>query len=377
MLCNDAVNPCFFPVLSLMTTPTDTLIARHIRPDVLAMHAYMVQDSTGLLKLDAMENPFRLPDDLRAALGQRLAEVAMNRYPGSRIDDLRAALAKHAPLPEGFGLMLGNGSDELITLLSVACDLPGASILTPVPGFVMYEVSAQLQGLNFVGVPLTPTFELDEAAMLAAIEQHQPAIVYLAYPNNPTANLFDDAAVERIIQAAPGFVVMDEAYQPFASRSFIGKAANYPNVLIMRTLSKFGLAGVRIGYLIGPKPVIEQLEKVRPPYNVSVLNAEAALFALEHQDEYARQAALLRSERDKLLAALQTLPGINPFPSQANMILLRVPDANAVFAGLKTRGVLIKNVSKMHALLHNCLRLTVGTPQENEQMMLALKASLV
>ena len=353
------------------------LVSACIRPDVQAMHAYMVQDSTGLLKLDAMENPFRLPDDLRAALGQRLAEVAMNRYPGSRIDDLRFALAKHAPLPEGFGLMLGNGSDELITLLSVACDVPGATVLAPVPGFVMYELSAQLQGLKFVGVPLTPHFELDEAAMLAAIQQHQPAIVYLAYPNNPTANLFDDEVIERIIQAAPGFVVMDEAYQPFASRSFIGQAAKYPNVLIMRTLSKFGLAGVRIGYLMGPQPVIEQLEKVRPPYNVSVLNAEAALFALEHQDEYARQAALLRSERDKLLAALQTLPGITPFPSQANMILVRVPDANAVFAGLKARGVLIKNVSKMHVLLHNSLRLTVGTPQENEQMMLALKASLV
>lgn len=363
-------------MVSSMTTCMSQLLTRYIRPDVLAMHAYLVQDSTGLLKLDAMENPFRLPDDLRAALGQRLADVAMNRYPGSRIDDLRAALAKHAPLPEGFRLLLGNGSDELITLLSMACDVPGATVLAPVPGFVMYEVSAQLQGLKFVGVPLTADFALDEAAMLAAIKEHQPAIIYLAYPNNPTANLFDDAVIERIIQAAPGFVVMDEAYQPFASRSFIGQAARYPNVLIMRTLSKFGLAGVRIGYLMGPQAVIQQIEKVRPPYNVSVLNAEAALFALEHQEEYDRQAAVLRSERDKLLAALQNLPGVTPFPSQANMILLRVPDANAVFAGLKARGVLIKNVSKMHALLHNCLRLTVGTPQENEQMMLALKASL-
>lgn len=377
MLCNARVNPLFSPLLSVMTTPPDDLIARHIRPDVLAMHAYMVQASGGLLKLDAMENPFRLPDDLRAALGQRLAEVAMNRYPGQCINDLCAALAKHAALPDGFGLLLGNGSDELITLLSMACDVPGASVLAPVPGFVMYEVSAQLQGLNFVGVPLTADFELDEAAMLAAIQEHQPALIYLAYPNNPTANLFDDAVIDRIIQAAPGFVVMDEAYQPFASRSYISKAAAHPNVLIMRTLSKFGLAGVRIGYLMGPQAVIQQIEKVRPPYNVSVLNAEAALFALEHQEEYDRQAAVLRSERDKLLVELQNLPGVTPFPSQANMILLRVPDANAVFAGLKARGVLIKNVSKMHALLHNCLRLTVGTPQENEQMMLALKASLV
>jgi histidinol-phosphate aminotransferase len=352
------------------------MISRHIRPDVQAMRAYAVQDSTGLLKLDAMENPFRLPEHLRVALGQRLAEVALNRYPGSRIDDLRAALARHAPLPGGFGLVLGNGSDELITLLSVACDVPGAKVLAPVPGFVMYEVSAQLQGLEFVGVPLTADFELDESAMLKAIKEHQPALIYLAYPNNPTANLFDEAVIEKIIQAAPGLVVMDEAYQPFASRSFIGKAATYSNVLIMRTLSKFGLAGVRIGYLMGPQALMQDIEKVRPPYNVSVLNAEAALFALEHEDEYARQAAVLRCERDKLILQLQDLPGVTPFPSQANMILLRVPDATAVFAGLKARGVLIKNVSKLHALLHHCLRLTVGTPLENEQMMLALKASL-
>ena len=357
-------------------TTVARLIDRHIRPDVRAMHAYHVQDSAGLLKLDAMENPFRLPEPLRRKLGERLAEVALNRYPGSRIDDLRAALARHAQLPEGFGLALGNGSDELITLLGVACDTPGAKVLAPAPGFVMYELSAKLQGLEFVSVPLTPGFELDEPAMLAAIERHQPAVTYIAYPNNPTANLFDDAVVERIAEASPGFVVIDEAYQPFASRSFIGQAARHPNVLLMRTLSKFGLAGVRIGYLMGPQAVIQEIDKVRPPYNVSVLNAEAALFALEHEAEFARQAALLRAERDALLAALKALPGVQPFPSEANMILARVPGADAVFDALKARGVLVKNVSRTHPLLKDCLRLTVGTPEENVLMMQALKASL-
>ena len=360
-----------------MKSPTAQRVSDCVRPDVQAMRAYVVQDSDGLVKLDAMENPFPLPDDLRTALGQRLATVALNRYPDKRIDDLRIALAEHAPLPSGFGLMLGNGSDELISLLCLAGSRPGAKVLAPVPGFVMYELSAQLQGLEFVGVPLTANFELDEPAMLQAIEEHQPALVFLAYPNNPTANLFDDASIERIIEAAPGFVVIDEAYQPFASRSFVGKVSCHPHVLIMRTLSKFGLAGVRVGYLMGPQAVIDQIDKVRPPYNISLLNAEAALFALEHVDEYERQSAVLRSEREKLLLQLQGLPGVTPFPSQANMILLRVPDADAVFSGLKARGVLIKNVSKLHSLLHNCLRVTVGTPQENEQMMLALKASLV
>jgi histidinol-phosphate aminotransferase len=347
-----------------------------IRDDVRAMHAYAVQSSAGLVKLDAMENPFRLPEALRAALGARLAEVAINRYPGSRNNDLRCALAKHAGLPDGFDLILGNGSDELISMLSLACARPGASSLAPVPGFVMYDVSARLQGMRSISVPLTADFELDEPAMLAAMAAHQPAIVYLAYPNNPTANLFDDAVIERLIAAAPGLVVVDEAYQPFASRSYIDRVARHSHVLVMRTLSKFGLAGVRLGYLMGPKALIAEIDKVRPPYNVSVLNCEAALFALEHADEFDRQAALLRGERARLMSALRALPGVQPFPSEANMVLARVPDAAVLFAGLKERGVLVKNVSNLHPLLANCLRLTVGTPEENTQLLSALKSSL-
>jgi histidinol-phosphate aminotransferase len=349
---------------------------RVFRADVQSMHAYAVQPSAGLLKLDAMENPHRLPPDLQAHLGQRLGALALNRYPGDRINDLRAALAAYAGLPEGFDLMLGNGSDELISLLAMACDVPGASILAPVPGFVMYAMSAQLQGLKFIGVDLTADFELDEAAMLAAIDEHQPTIVYLAYPNNPTANLWDDAVIEKIIAAAPGLVVMDEAYQPFASRSYIDRVARHPHVLLMRTLSKFGLAGVRLGYMMGPKALIAEVDKVRPPYNISVLNAEAALFALEHADVFAAQAQDLRAQRERLQQALARLPGVKSWPSDANMILVRVPNAPKTFEGLKTRGVLVKNVSKMHPLLANCLRLTVGTADENTQMMAALEASL-
>jgi len=351
-------------------------LSRLIRQDVQSMHAYAVQDATGMIKLDAMENPFGLPAELQAELGRRLGAVELNRYPGERIEVLRQALARHAQLPEGCALMLGNGSDELISLIAMACDVPGASILAPQPGFVMYAMSAQLQGLKFIGVDLTPDFELDEAAMLAAIEQHQPSIVYLAYPNNPTANLWDDAAIERIVQAAPGLVVIDEAYQPFSSRSYLDRLARHPHVLLMRTMSKFGLAGVRIGYMMGARALIEQIDKVRPPYNVSVLNAEAALFALEHASVYEDQAASLREQRAALMQALAAMPQLRAWPSDANMILVRVPDAAAAFEGMKRHGVLVKNVSKMHSLLANCLRLTVGTPEENARMLVALQASL-
>lgn len=352
---------------------------RVIRQDIQDMHAYAVQPSAGLIKLDTMENPYRLPAALQQALGARLASVAINRYPGERNEDLKAALARFAHMPDDCALMLGNGSDELISLLSLACDRPGAVFMAPLPGFVMYGLSAALQGVRFVGVPLDAQFELDEPALLAAIEREKPALLYLAYPNNPTGNLWRTEAIESCIDAmgaVGGLVVMDEAYQPFASRDSMSWLQRHPHVLLMRTLSKFGLAGVRIGYLMGRRELIGELDKLRPPFNVSVLNAEAGLFALEHADEYARQAAAIRQARDELQSQLAKLPGVTPFPSQANMILARVPDAARAFAGMKQRGVLVKNVSALHPLLAQCLRLTVGAPQENERMLDALRQSL-
>ena len=356
---------------------TERALAR-LRPDLQSMHAYAVQDARGLVKLDAMENPHRLPPALQAQLGARLGAVALNRYPGERVEDLKRALAQYAGLPAGFALMLGNGSDELISLLAMACDTPGASILAPEPAFVMYAISARLQGLKFVSVPLTPDFQLDEPALLASIARERPALVYLAYPNNPTAGLWHDDALERVVQAqgaAGGLVVVDEAYQPFAGTSYIDRLTRHGHVLLMRTLSKFGLAGVRIGYLMGPAPLVKQIDKLRPPYNISVLNAEAALFALEHAEVFAQQARAIVAERAALLAALARLPGVTVWPSDANMILARVADADRAFEGIKARGVLVKNVSRMHPLLANCLRLTVGTPDENAQLLAAIQAS--
>jgi histidinol-phosphate aminotransferase len=368
----------------------DALIQRRIRQDVQSMHAYAIQDSAGMVKLDAMENPHRLPAQLQAALGQRLGALALNRYPDGRVNDLRHALAAYAQMPEGFDIMLGNGSDELISLLAMACDVAADPvtgkkpvILAPLPGFVMYAMSATLQGLDFLGVPLTADFELDEAAMLTAIAQHEPAIVYLAYPNNPTANLWNADSMARVVAAAGAvgsLVVLDEAYQPFSSRTYLdimrAQPQQHAHVLLMRTMSKFGLAGVRIGYMVGTKALIAQVDKVRPPYNISVLNYECALFALEHGDVFAQQAAELRAQRTRLLTALRAMPGVKAWDSDANMILIRVADAQKTFEGLKARAILVKNVSKMHPLLAQCLRLTVGTADENTRLLAALQESL-
>lgn len=354
-----------------------TAIQSIIRPDVLAMSSYAVPDATGMVKLDAMENPFGLPDALAAELGSRLAAVALNRYPAPRPRALLDKLRQVMQVPAGCEILLGNGSDELISMIAVACAKPGAAILAPLPGFVMYQMSTLLTNLEFIGVPLTVDLQLDMPAMLSAIATQRPAVIYLAYPNNPTGALFDVAAMEQIIAAAPNsLVVIDEAYQPFAERSWMPRAAEFANVVVMRTVSKLGLAGIRLGYLAGRPEWIAEFDKVRPPYNINVLTQATAEFLLDHVAVLDDQAAQLRAERQQLAAALAVLPGVTVFPSAANFLLVRFPDAAKIFDALFAAGILVKNVSKMHVLLTNCLRLTVGAPHENAQLLAALRAAL-
>ena len=354
----------------------EDVVAATVRDDVRAMAGYHVPDAAGFVKLDAMENPYRLPEALQAELGRRLAAVAVNRYPVPSYGPLKAGLCAAFGVPDGHDVVLGNGSDELIAMLATACARPGACVLAPEPGFVMYRMSAQFAGLRHVGVPLAADFSLDLPAMLAALERERPAIVWLAYPNNPTGNLWDDAAIEAIVRAAPGWVVIDEAYQPFASSTWMGRLGAFPNLAVMRTVSKLGLAGLRLGYLAAPAPLLAELEKVRPPYNVNVLTEAAMLFALEHLPVFDAQAAALRADRQRLQEALAALPGVQPFPSEANFVLARVPDAAALAAALRARRVLVKDVSRMHPLLARCLRLTVGTPAENAALLEAMRAGL-
>jgi histidinol-phosphate aminotransferase len=359
-----------------------SLIENIIRPDIRALSAYHVPDATGLIKLDAMENPYTLPENLRVELGRRLAEVALNRYPAPSYTALKAKICSRLGVPAGFDVVLGNGSDELISIVSLACARPGAKVLAPLPGFVMYAMSAQFAGMEFVGVPLKPDFTLDKEAMLAAIRRHRPAITYLAYPNNPTGTLFDAAAMVEILHAVgdSGIVIVDEAYQPFAQASFMPRLAEFANLVVMRTVSKLGLAGIRLGYMAASSALLNEFDKVRPPYNINVLTETAAEFLLDHTDMLDAQAAALRNERQRVAAALAAIPGVEVFPSAANFLLIRINragyDSARVFTELLERKVLIKNAGKMHALLKNCLRVTVSTKEENTAFLNALTASL-
>lgn len=344
-----------------------------IRPEILALQAYHVAEADGMVKLDAMENPYTLPEALRRELAEVLARVELNRYPEPTGRKLRELLARKMHLPQGMELLLGNGSDDLIQIVTLALARPGAAMMFPAPTFVMYGMNATLTGMRAVPVPLREDFSFDAGAFVARMKTERPALVYLAYPNNPTGVLYPEEDVLEVLRAAEGLVVLDEAYHVFAGRTFMPRLAEFPNLVIIRTVSKLGLAGIRLGYLAGRPEWVAQFNKVRQAYNVNVLTQAAALFALERLEVLEAQAALIRSERDELKQKLAALKGVTVFPSQANFFLMRVRDAEQVFERLKRQGVLVRN---LHPGLPDCLRVTVGTPDENRILLTALREAL-
>lgn len=343
------------------------------------MSAYKVADAAGLIKLDAMENPYSWPEDIKTNWLATLKDCPLNRYPDPEAKHLTATIKRLNQIPDQFDVLLGNGSDEIIQLLLMA--LPAdASVLAPDPGFVMYKQLSLCLGLNYHGIPLlADSFDLNLPAMLAAIEKHQPSVIFLAYPNNPTGNLFCEASIRDIIKTAKGLVVIDEAYAPFADASFIGSLGQYDNLLVMRTVSKLGLAGLRLGYIAGTPDIIEQLHKIRLPYNINSLTQISADFALSNKALFDQQTQNIRTERSILFNRLNALIGITAYPSAANFILFKTPEnrASEVFTSIKQQGVLIKNLSTQGGLLTDCLRVTVGKPEENTAFIDALTKSLI
>ncbi|HSE00935.1 MAG TPA: histidinol-phosphate transaminase [Burkholderiales bacterium] len=352
-------------------TPEDV-----IRDEVRALKAYPVPDATGMVKLDAMENPYPLPPELRGRIARLVEQAALNRYPDPSAPALKERLRRAFGVPDGMELLLGNGSDELIQTLALAARKPGASVLGVEPSFVMFRMIATFAGTPYVGVELRDDYTLDIEKLLGAVERHRPGLIFIAYPNNPTGNLFDARLIERVIEAAPGLVVIDEAYHGFSGESFLPRLAGYPNLLVMRTLSKLGLAGLRLGVLMGAECWIRQLDKLRLPYNVNTLTQLIAAVVLEYGSVLTDQAAAIKLERGRLLRELQRVPGVKAYSSDANFILFRISEAERIFDGLKRRGVLIKSLHGSHRLLADCLRVTVGTPDENAAFLTALTQTL-
>ena len=360
----------------MSSAPIAVTPERLLRQEVLGLHAYHVPPSSGMVKLDAMENPYALPQPLRDEVAQLVADAAINRYPDAGAHSLKEKIRSVTGLPQDMDVLLGNGSDEIIQLLAMSVAKPGATLLSVEPSFVMYKMIATFVGMNYIGVPLTEDFALDLPAMLHAIERHQPALIFLAYPNNPTGNLFDAEAIAQIIAAAPGLVVVDEAYYAFARDSFIPLLTRHSNLLVMRTFSKLGMAGLRLGFLAGSTAWLGQLEKLRLPYNVGVLTQLVAEKLLQHHDVLLQQAEQIKQDRTWLYERLLGTVDVRVYPSEANFILFHVAHASKVFEGLKQRGVLIKNLNGGHSALTDCLRVTVGTPEQNELFIRALQESI-
>jgi histidinol-phosphate aminotransferase len=344
-----------------------------IRPEIRALAAYHVAPAEGMVKLDAMENPYPLPPALRRELAQALAAVDLNRYPDPAAPKLRELLARKMGVPAGMEILLGNGSDDLIQVLALALARPGAVMMYPAPTFVMYSMNAVFSGMRAVPVPLAEDFSFDADGFVERMRAEKPALVFLAYPNNPTGVLYPEADIVRVIKACKGLVVVDEAYHVFAGKSFMARLPEFPNLLVLRTVSKLGLAGIRLGYLAGRPEWIAELNKVRQVYNVNVLTHAAALFVLERLEVLEEQAAVIRKDREELKKELARLKGIEVFPSAANFFLVRVPDAVRTYEALRRQGVLVRN---LHPGLKNCLRITVGTPDENRILLTALREAL-
>ncbi len=379
-----------------MSTINDK-VTRWVRSEIRALSAYHVPDSGDFIKLDAMENPYNWPEAMVEQWLTVLRDAELNRYPDPSPAGLKDSLGLAMGVPFGgpfsenkdIEVLLGNGSDELIQMIAMAMAQPGRKVLAPEPSFVMYKMIATFTGMDYVGVPLDEDFSLNLPVMLAAIEEHQPAIVFLAYPNNPTGNLFDCDAVKAIIKASSGLVVVDEAYHAFAGDSFMSELGSYENLVVMRTVSKMGLAGLRLGMLAGPAEWLAEFDKVRLPYNINVLTQKSAEFALAHREVLDQQTQQICVDREKLLEAMESIKGIKTFPSRANFILFRVnkgaavvgkksaANASGVFESLKAQGVLIKNLSPGGGVLQDCLRVTVGSPEQNEAFLSALENSLI
>ncbi len=350
-------------------TDINKRIEQLVRPEIRALAAYGVADPGDLVKLDAMENPYPWPLEIKRAWAEKLVATDINRYPDPSARSLRPGLREAMSVPDAAEILLGNGSDEIIQMLMLAMAKEGATVLSPAPGFVMYDMTARFVGMNYISVPLKAgDFALDVPAMLDAINRHDPAIIFLAYPNNPTGNLFDHDDVHAIIRAASGLVVIDEAYYAFASDSWLPRVMDHDNVVVMRTVSKLGLAGLRLGLLAGDSRWLQEFDKVRLPYNINSLTQASAEFALSNMQFLQQQTEKIIAERQRVFDALCRIPDIQAWPSEANFILFRFRDlaGDVVFEALKQAGVLIKNLSHADPLLKDCLRTTIGTPEEND-----------
>lgn len=345
-----------------------------VREEIRALSAYSVPHIETPVKLDGNESPFSLPPEVSENVIQELRSVDVNRYPDPEALGLRELISRINDFPLG-GILLGNGSDELIGMLIAACSGGTGSILCPAPTFSMYRITGLALGSEVLETELDSGFDLDMERMAAVIEKKDPDLIFLASPNNPTGNAYSADRIRDLIELSKGIVVVDEAYSDFSGHTFLPLIKIHENLVILRTLSKVGFAGLRLGILYGREELVHEINKVRYPYNINSLTQAAAGAILGNHEFVTENIQLIVRERDRVFKALSYMKGVEAFRSDANFILFRVGDADSVFKALVGRGVLIRNFNRP-GRLENCMRVTIGTPDENDSFLNALGSAL-
>lgn len=347
-----------------------------IKKEVREQEGYRADIIPYRTRMDANENPFSLPPILKGKLFKEMKNVALNRYPEPGAPLIRKRFAGHYGVSHDM-IMIGNGSDELIQILCTALVNSSSSVMVPTPTFVMYRIIASTTGHAVTEVPLTASFDLDLDAMLTRIAADAPVLTFISYPNSPTSNCFSENSIAAIVEASPGIVVIDEAYGSFAGKTFLPLLKKYDNLVILKTLSKVGLAAMRIGFLIGSPSLVQELDKVRLPYNINALSQVAAGFYLDHIDAFLGQTREIIAGREQLLSALGKIAGIHSYPSDANFIFFSCAfDTDNIYSNLAQEGILVKNLNSP-GVLKNCMRVTVGNREENEEFLKVLNKILL
>jgi len=348
-----------------------TFIDQWLRTDIRNINAYHVPSAKNMLKMDAMESPFGVPEELKDEFLEYISHSEVNRYPDANAKELQATLRSLMDIPKDFGVLLGNGSDELIQLLSLACS-SGDLIMSFEPSFVMYELVSKFAQLNYHGMPLDENFEIDLNSTLLAIKSKKPKLIFIAYPNNPTGNSFDYDVIREIIESTDALVVLDEAYYAYSEKSFLAEIKNFSNLVVLRTISKIGFAGLRLGLLVGSQETIEQLNKLRLPYNINILTQASANFLLKDRQRIVSNAKIIINERRRLYDELSLIPGLTVYPSQANFLLVKAENAKLLLESLKDSGILIKGFA-ISTQLENFVRKSVGEAKENNVLLEYIK----
>lgn len=340
---------------------------KFIRPNIYTLSAYAAKEIPCKVKLDANESPYGFEDIFKV-----VKSVKTNRYPDPEARVLKTLIAKDLKVkPEN--ILQGNGSDELIYYLITTF---GGPVLYPVPTFSMYGIISQAIGEKIIEISLDQGFDLDIKRILLEIRKEKPRLIFLSSPNNPTGNCFSSDKILKILEAtsSQSIVIIDEAYQPFSNeRGFIPMLNDYENIVIMRTLSKIGLAGLRVGFLIAKTEIINEVNKVRLPFNLNSISQAIASEVIRNTNLLKQHIKSIISERERLFNELSKIKGITPYPSEANFILFRIEDPDKVYIALLKKGVLVRN---MKGVVNGCLRVTVGTPEENRMFLKELNQIL-